>query len=237
LERSEKLTNSKDGELSSSHRAIIHQNLIVLRDQLGSLSENHPAFPAKDYESKIGFIAHYAQIQASFHPKFQMSAAERAILSSRAHNEVSRKRKAERQQLLGPSSASTTGSQPLAVANISRSDPRVPSEVRRRQNAAATSSGVDAQDDVVDDMAGLVSHLKKNVVAIQETLQKDSAVREIVEQKLDAQMPRVIQETERLTAHLASAQKTTLLTYFIIVMVSIIFFATYVFMKVVPKPR
>ena len=86
-------------------------------------------------------------------------------------------------------------------------------------------------------MADLVRHLKRNVLDIRHTLQKDEAVREIVESSLDKQMPKVLQETERLKKHLKSASKSTLVSYMIILMVCVVFFATYLLIKIFPAPR
>lgn len=99
-------------EITKQARTIVIQNFVTLSDQYELLSDTYPKFQASLYESKIALIAHYATVESGSggygymgnefnSTKFQMSTAERAILTSRTRQETLNRQQAQRQELLG----------------------------------------------------------------------------------------------------------------------------------------
>lgn len=254
LSRYTQRVNECNGELSPENQIIFEQYFKTLKEQYETLSEEQPSF-AKQYESKVVFLAKFLRKSDINISSQRMTLAERTILMARERRKAANQLNAERSQLMN-----VDGKHGMVKPRSSLSQIRAElfegvdeksvdkSGVVRRKAfkyrtrlVIAESPEIQAQqnkqEELVDDMAGLANHLKKNVMAISSLLQKDEQAIENVSALLDRQMPRVQAATESLRVHLKSASTSTLLSYCVIVGVSVIFFATYLFMKMVPSPR
>jgi hypothetical protein len=250
LDRCLRLISKGSETFSARDRAVLSQYFVTLRDQFESLSAG-PSFDSKEYEGKIAYVAHYSQSEARLHLSYQMSAAERSILSSRIRREAAKKQQADRLKLLGNLKSTELSLQSKIVRPNpddellqvdAEADKAVKSgmvlkrfEQKLHNDSIMTS---DKQlEDTVEEISSLVQNLKTNALGIRDTLKKDQLVRDSIENKLDKQMPRVVQETERLKLHLKSANKTTLASYCVILIVCILFVCTYFVIKMFPAPR
>ena len=118
------------------------------------------------------------------------------------------------------------------------SQPAVPpdrSELVRSLKAAGVEKRRELQDDLLEDLGGLVSEMKAKSLKAREAVREDTATLDSTGSVMDDNQAKLDANNETLKQQVKSMRSSTCMTWLMLLMVVVLFIGTFLFMKLFKK--
>ena len=92
-------------------------------------------------------------------------------------------------------------------------------------------------DELATDMVEMAQELKAKVLLLQKSMREESSVLDETDALLEDNLGQTDGTNAKLSAHMAASTRGTMQIYCTLFLVMVVFFATYLFMKIFPSPR